>query len=531
MSGLNIAMAKAFLEPEEVAALENVDTPVRQRAALQNKGFWDFDLETSNSNVRGRIYELLSEHDAQVPEYMVDNPKRKQRWEWAFQAPVFKGGRLANLRRATEIALDNMLKHVVIEQLKDKSWGRYTPQEFQEAITSTSVDPFITQALPLVRRIVPQIIYRSLFRVIPTSQPDTKVFSLKRFYGDTHEPSAGPGVAAGVEVWPYIATQRDRFYSGGRVIGEAVGAGTGAQTDYDLGYDGTANHTFYLDGVETSNFTISAGTGTANVDEVSFGVAPLGGVVITSTYDNQTEGTRGRDIDITIRGTTINGEDLKLRAAWTDVLAQNAMAYHSINLDNEFTQAMAEEIVQDLEAIVLNDVLARAGAGDVGFDATAYLTGDTSTFERRQYQKGIWDTFIEASQNIYEFHRQWPTWICAGMDLSQKLMQLENFSISASPQKGSGMTSTDQRTELGTIGNRWVLYQNPYLPPNRGVLGFLAPQPFDIGYAITMFLPFFATPTLNASDASFNKAKGVMYRGGREMIESTHYSTVTIANL
>ncbi|MCK4500858.1 hypothetical protein KAU11_10185 [Candidatus Babeliales bacterium] len=178
--------------------------------------------------------------------------------------------------------------------------------------------------------------------------------------------------------------------------------------------------------------------------------------------------------------------------------------------------------------MALNQVLNEAGAGNVSFDATAFLAGDTSTSERRDYQRGIWDSVVEGSQMIYEYHRQWPTWIVAGSDVATKLMQLEEFGMTA---RGDAMNTAGQRSELGTLGNRWVLHQDPNLPAGKAIMGFKSTSPFQMGYVQTTFLPFYSTGDMDATDASFNRTKGVMYRGGRGMVDATQYASLTVTNL
>lgn len=519
---LDINTAKDFLSNEEFKAFDSEKTDVKQRVQLQNKINNNYDASADP-----KILEIFGATD-NLPAHMREDGNRRARWDWCFQSEGFAGNRNVNIRRSTEIALDNVLKNLIEShpylRMNKSVYGQMTPQQFQEAMTSSAVDPFLTQVLPLARQIVPQLMFRSLFKQFSVKQPDTKIFSLQRNYGET----VAGGATAGSEVWPYNSANRDAFYSGGRVYGEPIGTGDGATVNFDLARAGTATHEVYIDGVLTTAFTVGVGAGAGGVDRIQFTVAPALTEVLTCTYDNQVEGVRGRDIDLTLRETQVDGEVIKLRGAWTEILSQNASAYHNLSISAEYNVALAEEILQDLESHALNQVLAEAGAGNVNFDNAGFLAGDITSSSRRAYQKGVWDSIVEASQLIYEYHRQWPTWIVAGTDLATKLMQLEEFGVAAD---GQAMMGTEQRRQLGTIGRRWELHQNPNMPANQAILGFKSAQPFQMGYVMTTFLPFFSTGDMNATDASFNVAKGVMYRGGRKMIDSTHYSSLTVTNL
>jgi len=72
-------------------------------------------------------------------------------------------------------------------------------------------------------------------------------------------------------------------------VGEFVGVGDGVETTYDIPGRSTSAQTIYVAGVAkvvTSDYSISAGTGTSGSDQVIFesGSIPSGGYVITADF-------------------------------------------------------------------------------------------------------------------------------------------------------------------------------------------------------------------------------------------------------
>lgn len=66
---------------------------------------------------------------------------------------------------------------------------------------------------------------------------------------------------------------------------EYAGRGDGVTTVFDLPGKSSSAQKVYLDGVETVDFTISAGTGDGSADQIDFGAtAPTLGVLITTDF-------------------------------------------------------------------------------------------------------------------------------------------------------------------------------------------------------------------------------------------------------
>jgi len=524
---------------KEVLLAENTNADTRDQIACES--YFNYDPENSPE-----LMEALGEYEqfTNKQDWLFEHPRRRRKWAFLFQkGQTFKGGKNALVRRVTESCLDTTWMTLVqhLEQLEGVRSARRAlslgPQKFMETIGTSHIDPFVRNALPVTRRAVPATMFRSLFQVVPVRQPSSKYPFLKRRYADAHVGGQHGliGNAADAEVWPYNATNLNRYYAGGRISGQLVGTGNGATTDFDLSYTPTYNHQVYLNGVlQTSGFTINAGAGTGGVDQLSFTVAPGAAVEVRVTYDTQQEGQVGRKMDLTIELFDIDVQNMWLSASSHLFAEQDAQAYHGVNLNSEIPRMLREEIYTRIDAQSTNDCLNKANAGDTQFDVTGYLPGDTDSAARRHYDKRIYEAIVESSQDLFELHRRWPTYIACGSGFAERLLKLEEYIAAPQSMSNARELRTEQRVNLGSIGGRWKIYQDPNLPANRAFLGWRSSSPFYVGLVITMFLPFYITPKVwkNSDDApNLVSGRTGVCRYGRVMVDDTQYSTMTLQNL
>lgn len=514
-----------FESDEQFAAFQDQSTPVAVREKIAKTAFSNFTVQ------RGGELEERMRHMNYMPEYLFEKDQRRAYWQPFFQGDAFRGNKNALLRRATEVVYENTLAELQAQ------YGDQCPQLFtmhpaellQENTLQTNITPFVTSSLRVVRRLVPQLLYKSLFNVVPVSQPDTKIPFEKRIYDET----IVGGATSGDEIHPYSGSTWDPYYAGARVYGEAVGTGDGGTTVFDLGRGNAveASLEVYVDGTLTS-VTFGDGTGTGGLDAITFAVAPTLGQVITANYDVTSEATAGKKIRLQMDLLNVSGEILKLTHIWSLEAEQDARAYYRLNMLARNPEMLSQEIYQTIDAVTMLQVLNEATGGTAVFDSAGYLPGDNTSTAQKDYERRLYESMVAVSQDLFETHRMWPTYFVCGVGIGERLMNLEQFT--AAPQAGSGMEShsrmqIQQRVLLGTIGNRWKVYQNPKLPANQGFFGWPAASPFRSNYVVTMFIPFFITPRIWNSNIDFTSGQGAMCRMGRKMIDGSQFGTLTVS--
>lgn len=77
----------------------------------------------------------------------------------------------------------------------------------------------------------------------------------------------------------------------------------------------------------------------------------------------QAEGTPGRKMSIQILKETVEAKTRRLSARWTFEAAQDAEAMHGIDVEAEIMQALAQEIVVEIDQEIIGNLRTLAGAG------------------------------------------------------------------------------------------------------------------------------------------------------------------------
>lgn len=251
-------------------------------------------------------------------------------------------------REITEKVLDNTRLYLT---------GGLTETAAAGAIAAHDIAGFRKTLLPLIRRIIPGTIATEIVGVQPMSGPVAQVFSMKYTYGEdmTHDPSrsqfGGFNISAGDEAFSNASPIR-QFYAGNTGSAQDAGASgigyTGAQpVDIDAA---TADGAGWGSTLDSTTYT----SGTTLYGE-AVGGSLYGG---SGSY---LEGSAGRKMGLQLKSQAVAAKSRKLQAGWTIEAMQDAKNMHGINIENEMTKALSAEIVQEIDAEIINDLLALAG--------------------------------------------------------------------------------------------------------------------------------------------------------------------------
>jgi len=429
------------------------------------------------------------------------------------------------LCNATEIALENQ----VIQLSQSRSAGGtgknlmgYNVERLMEAIQSADIAPFARLSLGIVMYAMPRLYIESLFGVQPMALPLAPLFFLKKTYEDALAPDAAGGRLD-------IIAQRNELYGGGRKF-EDTGTGDGATTLFNLDFGETKNHEVYYDGVLQVGlaFTINAGAGPSGVDQIDFTVAPALDVEICVSYTAYEECDTPRRIKMNIDSVDVRAEDSALRYQTSVQAMQDLQSYHQMDLDEVMTQVLAEELLAEFEANALLQVFKQAGAGTVNFDTSGYLPGDTSSGERREYDRGIYKAITAAANLIYTLKEVNPNWIVGGVGAVQKLEDLMDFEHIKSAEDPL-VSEIQHRVQVGVLTGTggYRVYKDARMPDDELLLGYKGVMPFDAGYIIAPHT-LFTTDLIADPLANMKFAKGMLYRAGRVFADDRQYAKVKL---
>lgn len=239
--------------------------------------------------------------------------------------------------------LDNTRKYLVQESAAAGSMQAHDVAGFRKTL------------LPLIRRVIPGTIASEIVGVQPMSGPVAQVYSLRYEYKEnmTHDPNmsqfGGYDIAPGDEAFGNESPIR-QFYAGSTGSDQTTGASGLGETDIDAA---TADGR----GWGSSSDSTTYQTGTMNMGNYS---QPVGGSLLGGS-GSHIEGSGGRKMAFKIVSQAVEANTRKLQAGWTIEAMQDANSQHGVDVESEVTKVMSSEIVQEIDAEVINDLLSLAG--------------------------------------------------------------------------------------------------------------------------------------------------------------------------
>lgn len=225
------------------------------------------------------------------------------------------------------------------------------------ATAASDIANFRKTLLPMIRRIIPGTIATEIVGVQPMSSPVAQVFSLRYKYGEnmqhdaSRSPFGGYDIAAGDEAFGNAKPIR-AFYSGTTGAAQTAGASgianpAAAEAQITAaGADGAAWGGTFAQKTATMNF------GAYSV--------PVGGSLLGGN-GSHIEGSGGRKMSLEIVSQAVEAGTRRLQAGWTVEAMQDMNSQHGLDLESEITKAVSAEIVQEIDAEIIGDLLSLAG--------------------------------------------------------------------------------------------------------------------------------------------------------------------------
>ena len=215
---------------------------------------------------------------------------------------------------------------------------------------ASSIAGFRKILLPMIRRVIPSTIATEIVGVQPMRGPVDLVYTLRYKYAEsiTTDASAGPidnGVGnIDISIDPEAFGNYNfirRFYSGATDAAQAAGAS---------GIMGPGN----ISGTAQGHAWPSA------LDAASVGPAGAAGS-LHGGAGSWLEASGGRKMSLEVISQAVEAGSRKLQASWTIEAMQDLQSQHNLDLENEMTQALSAEIVQEIDNEIITDLLSLAG--------------------------------------------------------------------------------------------------------------------------------------------------------------------------
>ncbi|MAF79907.1 hypothetical protein CL629_02380 [bacterium] len=466
-------------------------------------------------------------------------------------------------------------------------------RSLNEETLSTGVGSFTKYIFPILRRVFPNLIANNIVSVQPMTAPIGGVFTYEHKYGQTKgKATSGNNLIEdfqrnyssefidyqdivvstdtdGIKVkWEDATNQAERLPLKWLPV---------ATTNTAKGITGvTVNWTEKTTDLAKSRTCTVTDTNSATGDGVSFkvdfatgeweldttGDIPKAGTAIWVEYhyDSERVGTTTLsslattysadavrtssipDVNLDIQLVTIEAITRKLKARWSAEAVDDLRAFHGMNAEAELVAGISNEIALELDREIIDDLV-----GGSKFSATYALgsnpLGVASSTELETI-RGLLTMIDSVSANIHRSSLRAPAnFVVVSPEIGAILGQLTSHGdfmmvnrvgdIVDAPSFGP-MTSNFGVTRLGTLMNKYAVYQDPFLSAgstNKDILIGLKGQNFlDAGYVYAPYVPLQVTPTfLDPDDFTFRK--GLRTRYAKKMLRPEFYGRVTVSGL
>ena len=437
-----------------------------------------------------------------------------------------------------------------------------------EDTRSINTGPFTKFIFPVLRNVFPNLISPEISSVQPMTGPVGAVFYLDYIYSSTKAPTT-----AG-QVYPL---DFNADYTSERINGEALATGDGVNYggagnplnvtlawtpvrpfDATLGYKveitetvpatGAVVQTAVDDG--TGNFTFTPAGGSTNGDinysngsisAFKFQNAPANGNDIKAVYQYNGElNTKIPTASLDVKKKLIEAKARRLKSIWSAEAAEDLKALHGVNAETELVMSMANEMALEIDRENIDNMFKVSG-------------GTTSTFDRvppagipeLDHLRSMLTNISTVSNLIHKKTLRAPAnWLVTSPEISALISQLTTHA-DFRPAFVSGMESpfgpmdppkplTRQGQfgiyKVGTVMNKWVLYEDPFFPRDFMLIGLKGATYLDSGYAWAPYIPLEMTETfLDPNDLSLRKAMRTRY--ATAVLRPDFYGQMRVLNL
>lgn len=339
-------------------------------------------------------------------------------------------------------------------------------------------DPIL---ISLVRRTMPNLVAYDICGVQPMTGPTGLIFALRPKFVDLTNPNA-----------PVLGA--DAFYN---------------EADSDFTGTGTQAGTTPAVLNQASPGTYTYGTGLATIDGERLGT---------------TAGNSFPEMGFSIDKVTVTAKTRKLKAQYTNELAQDLRAIHGLDTEAELSAILQGELLAEMNREVLRTVYTIAKPGAQHTDLTTLGTFDVSLdsngrWAAERFKGMFFQVDREANQIAKETRRGKGNIIICSSDVASAFAMAGMLDVA--PALSTNLTVDDTgNTFVGVLNSKYKVYVDPYATTltdgdNFFVIGYKGANSMDAGL---FYAPYQALQTYKAVDPdSYQPSTGMQTRYGMVM--------------
>lgn len=249
---------------------------------------------------------------------------------------------------------------------------------------------------------------------------------------------------------------------------------------------------------------------------------------------NNTEGSAAEIIRMRLNSITVEAETRKLGAQWSIEEMQDLRAYHNLDAAAELMGAVAKEMAQEINADVLNDMLAQATGGALTFNTGLPASGFTN---QKDWDEYLW-VYIQKLDNLIFGKRQAPmTHLVVGMDAALALAKSGRGVFTLGGDATGNMELYPGTTFYGRIasptGSHYEVFKTNYWASGTTngskILGLRKGTEWsDTPYIYAPYTEYMTPQFTDPED--FSVKQGMMTRSAKQVVVSDAIAVLTVAS-
>lgn len=460
-------------------------------------------------------------------------------------------GLTADQRRITSAVMESQHQYM-------SSKGQLT-----EETLSTDAGSYNKYVFPILRRLFPNLLAPQLVSVQPMSAPSGSVFYYDYKYGDD-KGSDGEGNAL---VGKNLIETFGKFYSSEyidyEVVAVAAAATSGTLKWIPIVPKNTTNErsviittTVGADAVEieddgAGNFVATSDVGghftsgtinyTTGAVSIVYNAATTADVVAAYYFNSEqvafTDGAKIPSIKLSLTMDTIQAESRMLRYVWSAEAADDFKSLYGLNADRELVAGAANEVKMELDRELIMELQngAQFSAAYTHSPTGWNPAGQATEIESIRH---LITVIEQVAARIHTATKRAPAnFIVASPQVVGLLSQLTTHGdyVATGPSviqpSSFGQTTSNFGVDrVGTLRNKFAVYQDPYQPAGEILIGLKTDNFLDAGYVYAPYVPLEITaPFQDPND--FSTRRGMRTRYGKKMLRPEFYGTVTVSGL
>lgn len=459
-----------------------------------------------------------------------------------------------------------------------------------EDTLSTNVGSFVKYIFPILRRVFPNLIANQIVSVQPMNSPVGGVFYHEYKYGDrkgTKDLTQG-AISNNPYDQNYDGELNDgdefiknfgRYYSseyvdydvictdggGNATVTESTNngrppsflpirtPGTDAQRTFScVAYARTSEGTRILTADTSGNFTDqdTNATGSINFTTGAFtlnAILAAGGattfiantvIYLVYYYESEkvytTANAKNPSMSLEVTLQEIKAETHKLITTWSVEANDDLRALHGIDAEIDLVSGIANEIALEIDRKIITDLLNNVmftGSYAIQYDQTDKPHTEMDAIRGLLTQIDAISAYIHrgSGRAPANFLVISPTMAGIFNQLTSSGLYQNNVSSVVPPTYGP-MTANFGVMLVGTLMNKYAVYQDPYAAEGDILIGLRGAGYLDAGYVFAPYIPLQATPTFTDPETFVNK-KGLWSRYATKVLRKEYYGKLTVTGL